>query len=550
MSGMPFYLIFLVLLINAVCFGIIYMGNFFDDKIIPKYISSSLDTNVTVDFDSVILKSLKPLLYKLFPSPTLTTKHVGDLPKGSSNKTISNFTFTNTTSDIMINRTNSYYEMIIKNYTLMLFKKYISYYEPISIASLYEIPINNFLISTREEFDVNKSVLKKKWSVVVEGKLEKLAVSNDRNYICILFSFIQNNSKMFKMKYFNVNNSTDIENIEIDGNIGITSLTVKKDVIAFSRENKEEIFLVEKIDNKWVYKTILSEETNEISYFHHTNSLKFLELSTPDMISFASKIQMPNDTDFQKDFAILQQTISILSSGIYAKSQIDFVSNETIKFNTLIKNKLAGNNLNGKNFTELYNIKKTLKELEKCLKSTIYSTSTNSTEIIFEFLYGILIRTNVLKIQYQVLSDVDYEIDQIASDAENLNIIVKYSTGEIMHYYKSNDVYNDGNEILFTSLPKKYSKKNIITFSVGKFEDKSVLMLLMDNGIVLGMDITSIVDKVNSYFLKKVSFSFLLIFLANALPLLIHFFKRRNRPQNFNIIRLSQLNNNNINNIN
>ena len=58
-------------------------GSTFSNEIIPKFIASSYDKNATIDFDSMMLKSLNKLISKYFSEPTLISKHVGDLPTGN-----------------------------------------------------------------------------------------------------------------------------------------------------------------------------------------------------------------------------------------------------------------------------------------------------------------------------------------------------------------------------------------------------------------------------------------------------------------------------------
>ena len=104
-------LISMVLLCNVII-PYFFQGSS-DHYINPKFIASSYDSDETIEFDSLILKSLSQYLTYFFPSPNIITKHVGDLPLGRKKEetVIDDISMMNYTSNITENRTNSKYEI-------------------------------------------------------------------------------------------------------------------------------------------------------------------------------------------------------------------------------------------------------------------------------------------------------------------------------------------------------------------------------------------------------------------------------------------------------
>ena len=93
-------------------------------------------------------------------------------------------------SDIAKNRLNSEYEMFLdeekKNIFLLKLHTNYNYSYDNSIISMYSIPIDNFIISTREEYDLNKSCINKIWEQKIDGIIQEYSISQDKKYLGII----------------------------------------------------------------------------------------------------------------------------------------------------------------------------------------------------------------------------------------------------------------------------------------------------------------------------------------------------------------------------
>jgi hypothetical protein len=305
-----------------------------------------------------------------------------------------------------------------------------NYSNDISIISMYSIPVDNFIISTREEYDLNKSCINKLWEMKIEGIIKKYSISQDKKYLGIIFNRIRQNNIYSIVKYielFNINdtsnnlnissniieenndNFTNIKSINnnsnylynkneiyIKGNLPLTNIDVSKDIIILSRESKEfvDILLRNKSNNSWQEfdLSLFLRNTNYsnnsynndiITYFNNINSFKILN----------------DDND---NLSLLELYISIKSKGIYAYSKmIDFDKhNYTSKINTLISYRLdkESDDENVKNISYIYDIKSSLSQLkEDYIHNSIFSKNNiNNNKIInFEFFHRTMVSLNM-----------------------------------------------------------------------------------------------------------------------------------------------------------
>jgi hypothetical protein len=321
----------------------------------PKFISSSYDQNLRIQFKSQVLQSLSPYLFTLFPSSlSIITSHTGDIPIGASTMYSQlkkekeyNISYLHQ-SDIGKNKLNSEYEMFLdeekKNIFILKLHINYNYSNDISIISMYSIPVDNFIISKREEYDLNKSCINKLWEMKIEGIIQKYSISQDKKYLGIIFNRIRQNNIYSIVKYielFNINdtsnhlnissniieekndNFTNVKSINnnsnylynkneiyIKGNLPLTNIDVSKDIIILSRESKEfvDILLRNNSNNSWqefdlslfLRNTNYSNNTYNndiITYFNNINSFKILN----------------DDND---NLSLLELYISIKSKGI------------------------------------------------------------------------------------------------------------------------------------------------------------------------------------------------------------------------------------------
>ena len=60
--------------------------NLFMNNIIPQFICSTFEKNITIDFDSTMLNTLNKLIYKHFNETPLSYKLTGDIPFKNKSK--------------------------------------------------------------------------------------------------------------------------------------------------------------------------------------------------------------------------------------------------------------------------------------------------------------------------------------------------------------------------------------------------------------------------------------------------------------------------------
>ena len=236
------YFLFLFLLLNSIWLIYLWKTDNTLEEFSPKFISSSYDEKLKIQFKSQVLQSLSPYLFRLFPSSSsIITSHTGDIPIGtlSMSEQLKREKEYNKSllhqSDIGKNKLNSDYEMFLdqdkKNIFILKLHVNYNYSNDISIISMYSIPIDNFIISTREEYNLNKSCINKIWELKIDGIIQKYSISQDKKYLGIIINKIKKNNIISTVKYielFNINNNTlnssNISNISNTSNI-VTNLT-------------------------------------------------------------------------------------------------------------------------------------------------------------------------------------------------------------------------------------------------------------------------------------------------------------------------------------
>ena len=141
------YFIILFLLFNSIWLIYIWTSDSSTEES-PKFISSSYDEKLKIQFKSQVLQSLSPYLFKLLPSSSsIITTHTGDIPIGnlSMSEQLKREKEYNISllhqSDIGKNRLNSDYEMFLdeekKNIFVLKLHINYNYSNDISIITMY-----------------------------------------------------------------------------------------------------------------------------------------------------------------------------------------------------------------------------------------------------------------------------------------------------------------------------------------------------------------------------------------------------------------------------
>ena len=326
------YFLFVFLTLNIIWLFYIWRFDSNIEEFSPKYISSSFDNKVKIQFKSKVLQSISPYLYKLFPSSlSLITSHIGDIPIGSTpmNEQLKRENEYNIStlnkSDIGLYKYNSEYEMFLdeNKENIYIIKFHISYHylNDFSLVTLYTIPIDNFIISKRDEYDLNKSNIIQLWKKKFKGTIKKYSISQDKKYLAILLDTVykDNNNINSLIKYIEIFNISNTDEIHIEGNLPVTNIDVEKDLIVISRKGKEyaDIIIKNKTSEIWEEydindynnNTLVEEDeikNEKVIYYNRINSFKILD---------------SNETNLY----LLELYISINSKGIFAnKVLIDF----------------------------------------------------------------------------------------------------------------------------------------------------------------------------------------------------------------------------------
>ena len=551
------YFLFVFLTLNII--WLIYIWRFDSnvEEFSPKYISSSFDDKLNIKFKSKVLQSISPYLYKLFPSSlSLITSHTGDIPIGSTpmNEQLKkekeyNISLLNK-SDIGNYKFNSEYEMFLdenkQNIFIIKFHISYNYLKDYSIISLYNIPIDNFIISKRDEYDLNKSSIIQLWKKKFQGIIKKYSVSQDKKYLAVLLDTIykDKNKIISVIKYIEIFNISKTEEIYIEGNLRISNIDVAKDIIVISRKGKEyaDILIKNKTSEIWEeydihdYKnnnTLIDEDDNDnnkIVYYNRINSFKILE---------------SNETDL----SLLELYISINNRGIYANkvlidfNKVNFTSNEKILLSIRLDKDL--DDIIDDTVSYIYDIKSSISQLkDNYFHNSIFSQNNLRVNklLTFEFFHRTIVSLNITSFELERIATLSSGIKSIQSDETTNNLIAIDDKGDMYYFYRRNSLegYSDYKIITLDNIPPKFKNSQILASYIETFnKEKTRLILLMDNSVIISLDFKKIIKKMNRGLITVIfSDYFYTIFMAmfNLLIIIIVLQKRKKRKQRVNDI--------------
>ena len=551
------YFLFVFLTLNIIWLFYIWRFDSNVEEFSPKYISSSFDDKLNIKFKSKVLQSISPYLYKLFPSSlSLITSHTGDIPIGSTpmNEQLNkekeyNISLLNK-SDIGNYKFNSEYEMFLdenkQNIFIIKFHISYNYLKDYSIISLYTIPIDNFIISKRDEYDLNKSSIIQLWKKKFQGIIKKYSVSQDKKYLAVLLDTIykDKNNIISVIKYIEIFNISKTEEIYIEGNLRISNIDVAKDIIVISRKGKEyaDILIKNKTSEIWEeydihdYKnnnTLIDEDDNDnnkIVYYNRINSFKILE---------------SNETDL----SLLELYISINNKGIYANkvlidfNKVNFTSNEKILLSIRLDKDL--DDIIDDTVSYIYDIKSSISQLkDNYFHNSIFSQNNLRVNklLTFEFFHRTIVSLNITSFELERIATLSSGIKSIQSDETTNNLIAIDDRGDMYYFYRRNSLegYSDYKIITLDNIPPKFKNSQILASYIETFnKEKTRLILLMDNSVIISLDFKKIIKKMNRGLITVIfSDYFYTIFMAvfNLLIIIIVLQKRKKRKQRVNDI--------------
>ena len=199
-------------------------------SILPKFISASYKNNLTLEFNSVGLTSIYNFIRIFLDKPSEINLLVGDIPLYDKRKNESHLTKYNYNeeqalikniikeynySKIPMSNDNEYHLFPNHNKTklnVMSFsledKKDKSNNDinlcfiKLSVISMYEIDIDNFLIDFQDEYKLEKSFFKFKWKLNIPGIIIKYVFSIEYNYLALVYKQIRNGIEvLYKIVY-------------------------------------------------------------------------------------------------------------------------------------------------------------------------------------------------------------------------------------------------------------------------------------------------------------------------------------------------------------
>ena len=553
-----FYFLLIFLLLNIIWLFYIWRFDTNVEEFSPKYISSSFDDKLKIKFKSKVLQSISPYLYKLFPSSlSLITSHIGDIPIGSTpmNEQLRkekeyNISLLNK-SDIGQNKYNSEYEIFLDenktNIYILKFHINYNYLKDFSLISLYTIPIDNFIITKREEYDLNKSAIIKLWEKKFQGIIKKYSISQDKKYLGILMNTAYKNKNYIKsvIKYIEIFNISNIDEIYIEGNIPLINLDIAKDIIAISRKGKEfvdiliknktskiwEEYDINELNNSFTENEEIGNDNSKIIYYNRINSFKILD---------------NNETNL----SLLELYISINNKGIYANEiliefdKINFTSSESFLLSVRLDQDIE-DNPDDKTISYIYDIKSSLSQLkETYFHNSIYSKNNlkSSNILNFEFFHRTIVSLNLTSFEIEKVSTLSSGIKTIQSDEKTNNLIVMDNKGKIYYFYRRylNEEYSDYKIIALDNIPSKFKNSNILASYIETFEkEKTRLLLLMDNSVIISLDFRKIIKRMNRGLVTiLISDYFYTIFMAifNMMIMIIVIKRRNKKKQRINDI--------------
>ena len=538
--------------------------NLFMNNIIPQFICSTFEKNITIDFDSTMLNSLNKLIYKHFNETPLSYKLTGDIPFKNKSKIENNIyeneflNYLNSTGkNIFIpnnDEDNKYFiinegkNIIIIEFSFEPMNDIYSILNKKTIISCYSIPIDNFLINYKEEYDLKKSVINFCWKLNdINGTIIKWEFSLDKKILLILYKQIINGDEIkYKFRYIEnlqCNKSNLIINdIDLSGNSQIFYFTVGKNVILYSRviDLYQIVILIKNEKGDWE-KSFYNKINRSEEAFHISTNLIIMKNIN---CIFHSYITFNRNGVFSK-----VELIKFLNS--YSNYKI--INIKTLKVSELNYDKYDMENLKGKN------IKKGIKNY---MKKNLAITNIKNDFFIYKFLSNIFYVSINNSTNEDLISKLllysEEKISSFKGDDNLDNLIINYKNGDMKFIslkYKNIQKYKKEKEqlILLSSIPKRLRKRKILNYYFNKFENNKILMIILyEKGVLACVDFSKIVE-VTEFFGFSVNKNVILIIVTCIFSFSVYYFFNRNNiinEQNNFYNNNNEINNENDENIN
>jgi len=584
-------------LISIACIATLWLVEV-QRSILPKFISASYKNNLTLEFNSIGLTSIYNFISIILDKPSEINLLVGDIPLYDKRKNetyiqkynyndeqtlIKNIIKEYNFSKIPMSNNNEYHLFPNSNKTKM---NVISFsledkkdktntdinicFTKLSTISLYEIPIDNFIIDFQNEYKLEHSFFKLKWKLNIPGIIIKYIFSPEYNYLALVYKQIRNGIEvLYKIVYIDINNSTDnlnlsYEVIDIPGNTKIMALAVEKDLIIYSRKiDKYKLNILFKKEGIW---NRFSE--NEIKYelerYFIISDLKFIKpnknnidnvnnlfLFVKGIVSDVNGIRM-----FMKIITIDLNIIfnNTDNNGIEKNNNTKFFSNSTDILNSFLELyyfeakdfNLYENFTYDMNNLEIGKLHKRFKKLNKPIIFNKYiQKGENSNFLHFQFLSNITLETFYMNNSYfSSFPKINLNPDEYITKKNNEELIkicgdnyyVVEDKNNILSFFTLNITNNDDpsnglffdnpRRISFISLPKNFKFNKIYDYYFDKFNEKIILFLLIDEGLIVSLDFTGSINQKNAgatFYRDQFNFWKTTVLFINCFSLFLYF---------------------------
>jgi hypothetical protein len=338
-------------------------------------------------------------------------------------------------------------------------------------------------------------------------------------------SLSNENEIQFTFELYDSNSTYD--DFPLKGTLPINEIDVIDNYIIYTRNTSPYLYMCVRLPNTmWQCNNIkntslLTSIPNKkaMTYLNYISGVKFVRSSPPN------------------DVNVFILSLIISSKGIFVNGDIVLLkpSNNSLdvynidSINSIIHTQLDktdsnsyNNNNEHSSMDYIYNMDIAIKKLTKFFQSSVLvSNNYNNNKLLFEFFYGTLCLLNQNASDFEVIDDSENKIDYISSDKKYEHILVKYKNSDMYYYYGSLKKI-----VSFNNMPKRYhSTMAMIGFAFEVFEErnKKCLFLLMENGVVLGMDFSEVVkelmEDIIEKFIKENIISIIIIILGNILVL-------------------------------
>ena len=584
-------------LISIACIATLWLVEV-QRSILPKFISASYKNNLTLEFNSIGLTSIYNFISIILDKPSEINLLVGDIPLYDKRKNetyiqkynyndeqtlIKNIIKEYNFSKIPMSNNNEYHLFPNSNKTKMNVMSFSLEdkkdktntdinicFTKLSTISLYEIPIDNFIIDFQNEYKLEHSFFKLKWKLNIPGIIIKYIFSPEYNYLALVYKQIRNGIEvLYKIVYIDINNSTDnlnlsYEVIDIPGNTKIMALAVEKDLIIYSRKiDKYKLNILFKKEGIW---NRFSE--NEIKYelerYFIISDLKFIKpnknnidnvnnlfLFVKGIVSDVNGIRM-----FMKIITIDLNIIfnNTDNNGIEKNNNTKFFSNSTDILNSFLELyyfeakdfNLYENFTYDMNNLEIGKLHKRFKKLnEPIIFNKYIQKGENSNFLHFQFLSNITLETFYMNNSYfSSFPKINLNPDEYITKKNNEELIkicgdnyyVVEDKNNILSFFTLNITNNDDpsnglffdnpRRISFISLPKNFKFNKIYDYYFDKFNEKIILFLLIDEGLIVSLDFTGSINQKNAgatFYRDQFNFWKTTVLFINCFSLFLYF---------------------------